>query len=367
MEVMAMRRIILSVPVLLAALVAAVASGAARADGLPVLGVDVGNTGVASSSDGARYVTIPVGGRTIVARVAQHGGQVLAWRSLRGTFTIPAVAYDGSAAGLSADGTTLVLIEPRISFPRAVTKLLVLSSDGLKPLRVVKLQGDFSFDALSPNGSWVYFIHYVSPNDPTRYLVQAYDLRRGRLLAKPIIDPHEPGDKMRGNPLSRTMSADGRWAYTLYDGAGATPFVHALDTVARSAHCVDLDGIAASTDLSQLRLGVDRDGKHLVVRHGATPVLLIDLRTLRVARAKRTDAALGGTRLPPPLLLAAGGAALVAAAAGVIWTRRRQQQTLIPNLVTGASGRITGGLGEGRMRGPRATLTGDGGVGPGAA
>ena len=206
-----MGRTIFSVPVLVAALVAALIPAAARADGLPVLGIDVGTTGVASSSDGARYVTIPEGSRTIVEQIAQHGGQVLAWRSVRGTFTIPAVAYDGSAGGLSADGTTLVLIEPRASFPRATTKLVVMNSDGLKPLRVVKLQGDFSFDAVSPKGSWLYFIHYVSPNDPTRYLVQAYDVLRGRLLAKPIIDPDEPGEKMRGNPLSRTMSADGRW------------------------------------------------------------------------------------------------------------------------------------------------------------
>jgi hypothetical protein len=333
MEVMAMGRTIFSVPVLVAALVAALIPAAARADGLPVLGIDVGTTGVASSSDGARYVTIPAGSRTIVEQIAQHGGQVLAWRSLRGTFTIPAVAYDGSAGGLSADGTTLVLIEPRASFPRATTKLVVLSSDGLKPRRVVKLQGDFSFDAVSPKGSWLYFIHYVSPNDPTRYLVQAYDVLRGRLLAKPIIDPDEPGEKMRGNPLSRTMSADGRWAYTLYDGAGATPFVHALDTVRRSAHCIDLDGIASGTDLWQLRLGIDRDRKQLVVRDSASPVLLIDLRTLSVTRATAAAAQAGGTRhLPVPLLLAAGGFVLVAVAVGVIWARRRQRQTLIPSL-----------------------------------
>jgi hypothetical protein len=332
MEVTAMRRCIFFVPFLVAALVAVLVPAAARSDGLPVLGTDVGSTGVASF-DGARYVTIPAGSKTIVEQVAQHGGQVLAWRSLRGTFTIPAVAYDGSAGGLSADGATLVLIEPRTSFPRAATKLLVLSTDGLKPLRTVDLQGDFSFDAVSPKGSWLYFIHYTSPNDPTRYLVQAYDMLRGRLVAKPIVDPDEPGEKMRGNPLSRTMSADGRWAYTLYDGAGATPFVHALDTVGRSAHCIDLDGIASGTDLWQLRLGIDRDRRHLVVRNSATPLLLVDLRSLSVARATGVEAASGGTRQsPPPLLLAAGGSAIVALAAGVIWTRWRKRRTSIRNL-----------------------------------
>jgi hypothetical protein len=130
MEVTAMRRSIFLVTVFVAALITAVVP-AAHADGLPVLGVDVGSSGVTSGAEGARYVTIPAGSRTIVERVAQNGGQVLAWRSLPGTFTIPAVAYDGSAGGLSADGTTLVLIEPRTSFPRAATKLVVLGSDNL--------------------------------------------------------------------------------------------------------------------------------------------------------------------------------------------------------------------------------------------
>jgi hypothetical protein len=325
MEATVIRRNILSLAVLLAALVPAVA----HADGLPVLGIDVGSTGVASSIDGARYVTIPAGSKTIVERVEQHGGRVLAWRSLSGTFTIPAVAYDGSAGGLSADGTTLALIEPRASFPRAATRLLVLSTDGLKTRRLITLQGDFSFDAISPNGSWLYFIHYVSPNDPTRYLVQAFDVQRGRLLAKPIIDPKEPGEKMRGNPLSRAMSADGRWAYTLYDGAGATPFVHALDTVARSAHCIDLDGIAAGTDLWRLRLGIDRDDNQLVVRDRTTALLSVDLGTLRVARTQADGARLDGTRHFPTLLLVAAAGVLLAGASGALWIRRRRRQALV--------------------------------------
>ena len=316
-----MRRSIFLAPVFAAALVAALVPAAAHADGLPVLGVDVGSSGVSSGADGARYVTIPAGSRTIVERVAQHGGQVLAWRSLRGTFTIPAVAYDGSAGGLSADGTTLVLIEPRTSFPRAATRLLVLGSDSLTPRRLVRLKGDFSFDAVSPNGSWLYLIHYVAPNDPTRYLVRAYDLRRGRLLAEPIIDPHEPGEKMRGNPLSRTMSSNGRWAYTLYDGAGATPFVHALDTVARSARCIDLEGIPSRTDLSRLRLGIDGAGKRLVVRDRAAPLLLIDLRTLRV------EEPLGETRQFTPLQLGASSSAFVVLIASAIWMKRKRRQT----------------------------------------
>jgi hypothetical protein len=323
-----MRRTIFLAPVFVAALVAALVPAAAGADGLPVLGVDVGSSGVASGPEGARYVTIPAGSRTIVERVAQDGGQVLASRSLPGTFTIPAVAYDGSAGGLSADATTLVLIEPRTSFPRATTRLLVLGSDSLRPRRFVKLKGDFSFDAVSPDGSWLYLIHYVAPNDPTRYLVQAYDLRRGRLLKAPITDPHEPGEKMRGNPLSRAMSSDGRWAYTVYDGAGATPFVHALDTVARSARCIDLDGVPKGTDLWQLRLVIDATGRQLVVRNRTTPLLLVDLRTMRV-RAAGVEAPLSEARQFTPLQLGASSGAFVVLIAGAVWFRRQRRRTVL--------------------------------------
>jgi hypothetical protein len=303
-----------------AGLVALAGPSAARADGLPVLGIDVGNSGVVTT-DGARYVTMASGGRTVVARVAQTGGTVLMWRSFPGTFTIPAVAYDGSPGGLSADGKTLALIEPRQSFPRAQTRFLILGR-GLAPRGSVTLNGDFSFDAISPNGAWLYLIHYTSPQDPTRYLVQGYDLRRWRLSAAPIIDPTAPGEKMRGNPVTRAMSADGRWAYTLYDGAGATPFVHALDTVARSAHCIDLDSLSG-TDLSKLRLAVVGGGKHLEIRGGPEGTINVDLRTFRVSSGGGKLGALQQARFR---LVA--GCALLAAAILVLVARRRRHQTV---------------------------------------
>ncbi len=253
----------------------------ARADGLPVLGIDVGNEGVATVEGASRFVTLPAGPDTIVARVARNGGGVLHSRLLKGTLTIPAVAYDSSAGGLSADDRTLVLIEPRVGFPRTETTLLALDTKRLAPIRLVKLHGDFSFDAISPQGRWMYLIQYLSPTDPTRYRVRAYDIREGRMLARPVLDPAEPGDKMRGAPLSRAMSADGRWAYTLYDGAGGTPFIHALDTSHRTARCIDLESLAGRNDLWRLRLRFA--GGTVTVRgpHGA--VLAVDSRTFDVS------------------------------------------------------------------------------------
>src|SRR5439155_1643004 len=201
--------------------VLAASPAAARADGLPVLGIDAGPSGVARG--GIRYVTLGNGARsTMVAAVRREGGQVLRAASLRGAFTVPAVALDGSASGLSADGRTLVLIRPRAAFPQARTVLAILAVPELRVRRVLRLRGDFSFDAIAPDGRSLYLIQYVSRTDATRYVVRAYDLAARRLVRAPVVDPRERGEKMRGLPLTRAASADGRWAYTLYAGGGGS-------------------------------------------------------------------------------------------------------------------------------------------------
>jgi hypothetical protein len=292
----------------------------ALADGLPVLGVDVGSKGLVSPGGHARYVTLPAGRTTTLAQTATTGGRVLRWAGLVGTWTIPAVAYDGSASGLSADGRTLVLIEPRVSFPRARTRFLVVDTKkfGIVDARVT-LRGDFSFDALSPDGLTMYLIQYYSP-DPTRYHVRAYDLANLRLLPKPIVDPRETGDEMRGAPLTRATSPDGRWAYTLYDGAGGTPFVHALDTKMKRARCIDMPMLIGRRDLWQLKLDVSRGGRLLAVRSAAKTVGLVNTRTFAAWRPKPPVAQSGGgTSKTWPI---AGGIAFVALLGALFGLRR---------------------------------------------
>lgn len=254
---------------------ASFAAPAATADGLPVLNVDVGASGVTASGGAVRYLTVTVGNQTVVEATRRGGGQIVRMQSWPGTWTIPAVAYDGSASGLSADRRTLVLIEPRTSFPRAETRLLVLQARTLRQADVIQLHGDFSFDAVSPNGSRIFLIHYTSAIDPTRYEVRAYDVNARKLVARPIVDPRDATEKMRGNPLSRVMSPDGRFAYTLYDGGGH-PFVHALDTAASTARCIDLEGIPAKTNLWTFRLHLSNGGRVLTVDHGATTFASLD-------------------------------------------------------------------------------------------
>jgi len=315
-----------------AAIVALSVTGTAAADGLPVLGIDVGQQGVTASGSPDRYVTINDGEWTIVERVARDGGRVLGWQKILGTFTIPAVAYDSSASGLSADGSTLVLIQPRQAFPRASTTFALFDARKLRLERTFTLQGDFSFDAVSPRGKKMFLINYTSPADPTRYTVRGYDLQAGALLPKPIIDPKERSDKMRGAPITRMLSADGRWAYTLYDGAGGTPFVHALDTATSRAHCIDLPMLVGNQNLWSLRFTRGPDAQIRIGTSAGAALAVVDTSTFA---ASVPAAAHAPSNLRPWLIAAALAALslLVVLAA----TRRRFRGRPAPTSARAAS------------------------------
>jgi hypothetical protein len=274
-------------------------------DGLPVKNVDVGQTGVEDPAADVRYVAVGAGRGTVVHRIRRNGGRLLGSRVLPGRYTIPAVAYDGSSAGLSADGGTLVLIAPRRTFPRAKTRFAVLETNGLELRETLTLPGDFSFDALSPDARWLYLIQYTSPKDPVQYRVRALDLLNGRLHPDPVIDKREPDEAMNGHPLTRATSPDGRWAYTLYEGS-EHPFVHALDTENRDARCIDLDWLHGRKDLWAMRFTVAADGGRLSVKARGKDVAVVDTRTFEASIPGGGSRPWAWLLLPAAGLLAAG-------------------------------------------------------------
>jgi hypothetical protein len=310
-----MTRALLTAATLLVAVLAV--AGAAYADGLPVVGVEAGPGGVEAPQGDARYHAVEAGSGTVVTRIEVQGGRLLASRFLPGRFAVPVVAFDGTSSGVSADGTVLAVIRPRLQFPRARTTLALLDASSLTVRRIVRLDGDFSFDALSPDGRSLYLIQYTDPGDPTRYLVRVFDVDAGRLVPDPIVDPSERPDGMRGLPITRAVTPDGRWAYTLYDGAGAVPFVHALDTEQGTAVCVDLDALVGYGSLFELRLAVDPTGGGFAVVHGPTTLARVDAPNFAVSEpaepaATRTqtapaEAAVPAAKPEPPRAERAGG------------------------------------------------------------
>jgi hypothetical protein len=306
---------------------------AAYAAGGPPAGVDAGRAGVTAPGDDSRYVTLPSGKGTLLARIRRAGGQIEASRLLRRPLVIPAVAYDGTATGLSADGRTLVLAGPRSVFPRRRSGFAVLDARRLRPRFTFRLRGDFSLDAVSPDGHRVFLIEQTSRRDLTRYAVRAYDVATRRLDPRPVVDPAEADEPMRGSPIARASSADGRWAYTLYDGNGTHPFIHALDTAQSRAKCIDLDQLAGREDLPGLGLTVDRHGAIGVHGPGAGRALLtVDPRSFAVrdpsaARPNAPRPARADDNGVPWLpVLAVGAALLTLVAAGARAARRNRRR-----------------------------------------
>ena len=266
---------------LAAALVAlvAVVSGA-QADGSPYApGLVQGASGALAPSGAIRYVTLATARSTVVAAIDVRSGRVIRSTALRGFYGVPITAWDGSTGGVSGDGRTLVLgsYGPLPGDP-GVTRFAVLRTKTLRKIRVLALGGSWAFDAISPDASKLYLVEYISAGQSPHYRVRSLTTATGRLDPEPIVDRREAEVAMRGQPVTRRTSRDGRWAYTLY-ARGREPFVHALDTVEGEAYCIDLPLRLRQLEQMGLRLRLGARGG-LEVRRGRVTLAVVDTERL---------------------------------------------------------------------------------------
>ena len=308
------------------ALSLAVFAGAARAGG-PSPGLLQGSTGITTPTSGFRFVTLPGPRTTTLAALDKTTGDVVRWRTLSGQWGIPLVAVDGTADGLSRDGRTLVVadwVQPQNSPFRPSSTFRIYDANQLAKRGQFTLKGDFSFDALSPDARTLYLIQHLSTADTLKYLVRAYDLRTHRLLPQAIADKRQQGWIMRGFPMRRVASADGRWVYTLYRQDGGYPFVHALDAVNRSAVCIGIPWHGNQDPLGRARLAL-AGGKLTIVAGGRA--YAIDTQTFALSLP---DEEQGGS-FPVALVAGAGGGAFaLLLALAAVWRRRRPHAVGLP-------------------------------------
>jgi hypothetical protein len=173
---------------------------------------------------------------------ARNNGRVLGSLTLDGGWGVQLATLDGGLTGLSPDGRVLVLsdnVEPTGGI-RDRSRFAVVDTRTLAVVRQISLPGEFSVDALSPRGRFLYLINHVSRANLTKYQVRAYDLREGRLVPGVVADKRQSGWVMAGFPVTRAEAKSGAWVYTLYRQDDNYPFVHALDTVHRTAVCIGL-------------------------------------------------------------------------------------------------------------------------------
>jgi len=265
------------------ALASAVTAAAAKGDGSPYTpGLVQGADGVVSPVHKVRYVTLATPKSTVVAAIRVRTGRVARSNVLRGFYGVPIVAWDNSTGGVSADGRTLVLGSyGPLPGDAGVTRFAVIDTKTLRKSRLLALRGSWAYDAISPDGSRVFLIEYLAAGQNPHYRVRSLDVRTGRLDAEAIVDRREDEVLMRGQPVTRVASSDGRWAYTLYARPKHGPFVHALDTVRGEAYCVDLPARLRQLEQMALRLRMRADGE-LEVRSRHARIALVDTKTLEL-------------------------------------------------------------------------------------
>jgi hypothetical protein len=264
------------------AALAAVAVGGAAANGSPYSpGLMYGWSGVGEAGSGVRFVAFGMPKSTIVAAVRARDGRVLKSTVVRGFYGVPLVAYDGTSGGLAGDGSSLVLGSyGPLPGNAGKTRFLVLDTKKLSVRKPIVLDGSWSFDAISPDASTLYFTEHLRAGDNPLYRVRPFDARSGRLRGA-IVDRLEGEEEMGGVPVARASSAGGRWAYTLYARNGDEPFVHALDTAKREAFCIDLPLRLTRDKQWSLRLKLDSP-RELAVVFGRATLATVDTQSWKV-------------------------------------------------------------------------------------
>jgi hypothetical protein len=294
-------------------------AGAAQAAG-PSPGLLQGSTGLTNLNTPFRFVTLAGPATTTLTAIDKRTGGVARWRTLRGSWGIPLVAFDGTPDGVSRDGNTLVVADwvlPPDSPLRMKSAFRIYDTKRLTKRWELTLRGDWTFDALSPDAGTLYLIQHVSRQDVLKYQVRAYDLRRHRLLTQVIADRRQQGWVMQGMPIKRVASPDGRWVYTLYGAGDGYPFVHALDAVNGTAHCIGIPWTGNQDPLGRAVLRLD--GAKLMIAAGGRS-FAIDRQTFALSLAAREHD--GGVGTGAIAGIAAGGTALLALAAFVALRRR---------------------------------------------
>jgi hypothetical protein len=248
----------------------------------PVPGVLQGGNGIAVAGD-AHVVAKLHAGKTRVQLIRDRDAAVLRARVLAGKLGIPQITFSGVVEGTWANGRRLLLSTSIYDDPSSTT-FVVVDTHTLATRRVVRLRGAFAFDALSPDGKRLYVTQFPNGyNGPIRYVVRSLNLATGRLEPGAIVDKTEPGERMTGIPMGRTWSLDAGTAYTLYNGLESHAFVHALDTVNRSARCIDLPWSGdAQSGLERTEMAVTKDGVLVLSERGVGVLARIDTRTFKV-------------------------------------------------------------------------------------
>jgi len=249
---------------------------------------------------------------TVVVQIDSRRDRISRWWHLRGAYQVPALTYNGSASGISADGDTLVLSRFSWIYPPRSSGFAILDTDlnlrhpagpgERRPRHAitrVNLRGGFTFHAISPDGSTIYLSEHLARYVSGPVRIRALDASSGELLPPTAVGPSARERRTRGVPIARAASLDGHWAYTLYTGykprrgrlsLTRRAFVHALDTVTGRAARIDLRQLDGHVNPFNLALRLRQANQTLTVLSApptapaSRALLAIDTKALEVRR-----------------------------------------------------------------------------------
>ena len=252
-------------------------------------------------------------------------------RTVDGPWRLPTVGLDPMPTGVSADGSTIVLVEdrPENAPARTLSRFAIMERSLRSEPRIVELTGDFDFDALSPDGSILYVAEHVPGPLAGRYQVRAVDTATGAMRDAIIVDKRNVDAQMAGWPVDQELRDDGV-VLTLYRGA-EYPFIHALQSNQAWAVCIGLPSRGMDDDTATADWGIvstDRGDVAVNATLGIAVAITTDLtiertvefepmvaaRTIRLAKFGHTEAGTVGRRV----VADPGGSVVYAAGAGGI-------------------------------------------------
>ena len=191
-------------------------------------------------------VTVPDDAITRVEDVRAERG-FKAWGNrleIEGAWRLPTIGLDPVPVGVSADGSTVVLVEAGDAAAKDTTSRFAIVARTLdaKP-RIVELKGAFEYDALSPDGSLLYVVEHLPGPPAGHYQVRTVETATGTLRPEVVVDKTNVNETMAGWPVAQARRSDGL-VLTLYRGA-EHPFIHALNSIDSWAICLDLPATGA--------------------------------------------------------------------------------------------------------------------------
>jgi len=235
------------------------------------------------------------GSASRVEELSLPGGRAGGSQQIQGLWRLPTIGLEPLPVGLSADRSTIALVEDGRpgTYDAAQTRFAILRGSLDRPARIVTLPGAFDFDALSPDGSTLYVVEHLPARPVAHYQVRAMETSTGRLKDGVVVDKLGNGEAMAGSAVAQAQRADGM-VFTLYRGPDHM-FIHALQSAQGWAVCIDLPALAGAADSwAGWDLVPSPDGIHVVAANAALG-RVVDVDTAAITIRRTIDFASGSS------------------------------------------------------------------------